>query len=165
MLVEKFDQFSKDRLCRVIVVDDHAPLRWATCRLIELEGFDVRGAASGEAALNALKRSPADLLVTDIVMPGYHGLALARRAAMIQPSVRLLFMSAYTNGCFADAGITPAVELPDDHFLLKPFSKAQLLERIEGVLHAPAGLHWDGPARIERAAHVDALDDDFGRLA
>ena len=139
----------------VLVADDHASLRRAVCRVLMLEGVDARGVSTGEAALDAVRSRDVDVLVTDIIMPGYNGLDLARRACMIQPNLRLLFMSGFTNGCFADGGVLHNVTLPDLHFLGKPFGGEELLARLSLVAEEDPGLYWDGPARITRASSVD----------
>ena len=63
----------------VLVVDDDAPVRRMLQRTLAAEGWEVRAAADGGAALAAVEQSVPDAIVLDVAMPGIDGLAVARR--------------------------------------------------------------------------------------
>jgi two-component system, cell cycle sensor histidine kinase and response regulator CckA len=72
------------------------------------------------------------LLVTDVVMPGMNGRALAERVTSLIPAMRVLFVSGYTENVIVHHGV-----LKDDlEFLAKPYSVDQLARRVREVLDA-----------------------------
>jgi two-component system cell cycle sensor histidine kinase/response regulator CckA len=71
-----------------------------------------------------------DILITDVIMPGSTGPALFRRLAKIRPSLKVLYMSGYS-----DDAIAPGGQLdPDVAFLQKPFSATALMQKVRDVL-------------------------------
>ena len=66
---------------RILVVDDEADMLETCRRILVRRGHDVETAASGDEAEDVLERSPFELLITDLVMPGMDGIALARAPA------------------------------------------------------------------------------------
>jgi two-component system NtrC family response regulator len=64
---------------RILVVDDDESLRWVTQAQMQQAGYETASAASGEEALGALAETGADLVITDLKMPGMSGLELLRR--------------------------------------------------------------------------------------
>jgi len=87
-------------------------------------GYTVIEAGDGEAALEKLRTGPVfDVLLTDVIMPGQiNGKALASEAAKMNPDMRVLFMSGYSDDAISTLGIlNPGVTL-----LTKPFRKADL---------------------------------------
>jgi len=116
----------------VLVVEDEPALRALACEMLELHGYLALGAASGEEALGLAVRhaGPIHLLLTDVVMPGLAGPALAERFAIVRPHARVLFMSGYAGDDLARRG------LADDaaHLLPKPFTPDLLGRRVREVL-------------------------------
>ena len=107
----------------VLVVDDDS-VRAFACLALERAGFAVLAAADAEAALALLaaRTGPVDVLLTDLTMPGMGGTELAARVRAERPGVRVLFAS----------GDVPDAD--DPRFLSKPFTAAQLAERVGGAL-------------------------------
>ena len=103
---------------RVLLVDDEDLVRAATAALLAEAGATVVEAASGLAALAALRAGdPPDLLVTDYAMPGMSGAALAREAARAIPGLPVLLITGYAH--LTDGSLS----LPR---LAKPFSGRDL---------------------------------------
>jgi DNA-binding NarL/FixJ family response regulator len=73
---------------------------------------------------------PVDLVVTDVVMPGMSGPALAEELAVRVPRLRVLFVSGYSHEATAERGV-PETGLG---FLAKPFTASALLERVRQLL-------------------------------
>lgn len=96
--------------------------------VLEEAGYDVRVASRGEAAIKLLAMGePFDLLITDIVMPGWDGPELARRVKSLRPDLRVLYITGFTRH------IAPA-ELVDAEVLDKPFQREKLLHAVRHVL-------------------------------
>jgi CheY-like chemotaxis protein len=111
----------------VLVVDDQEVVRDVIRLTLERAGFAVLEASSPNAALDLVRGDGSiDLLVTDIVMPEMDAFELADRVACEVPGVRVLYTSGYTDA---------AAEGP---FIQKPFTPAQLVEKVEAVLAAVA---------------------------
>ena len=112
----------------VLVADDEEALRRAAVRILSGAGYRVLDAADGESALAvaAAASTRVDVLLTDVVMPGMGGVALASRLAEREPRLRVIYMSGYPQRHLAgEAG------LPGGHaFIEKPFSVDSLLEAL-----------------------------------
>ena len=74
-----------------------------------------------------------DLLLTDVVMPGMNGKALYDRLSGLRPSLRVLYMSGYTDDFIAHSGVLD----PDTPFIGKPFHTTALLARVRELLDKP----------------------------
>ena len=141
---------------RILLVEDDSLVRDATSRALRDAGYDVLTAATGAEALAVAAGAspPPCLLLTDVVMPGMNGHQVAAAVRALVPGLRVLFMSGYAQDIIVHRGVVdPGVEL-----LQKPFSTAEFLERIRGLLDSPpprgAALSGapDGPARRQRSA-------------
>jgi CheY-like chemotaxis protein len=115
---------------RILLVDDDDDVRDYIATVLEEAGYDVRVAARGEAAVKLLTAGePFDLLITDVVMPGWDGPELARRVKSMRPDLRVLYITGFTRH------IAPA-ELSNAEVLDKPFQREKLLHAVRHVLNA-----------------------------
>ncbi|MBI5516900.1 MAG: response regulator [Deltaproteobacteria bacterium] len=116
----------------VLLVDDNHELR-ALCRvLLQRQGYAVLEASNGVDAIaqSAAQASPPALLLTDVVLPGMNGRALADRLRASHPALRVLYMSGYQQDVIAHHGVLDeGIEL-----LEKPFTAASLAQRVRQVL-------------------------------
>lgn len=115
----------------VLLVEDEASLRKLTRDVLEEMGYAVHEAVDATQALEIAKKSRViDLLLTDVVMPGLSGRALADAFALSHPDTRILFMSGYTHGEVAKQGVL------DSGFAMlhKPFTREELIRRVEETL-------------------------------
>jgi DNA-binding response OmpR family regulator len=116
----------------ILVVEDEDTVRRFARRALERHGFRVLEAASPREALDlAGTGTPVDVLVTDVVMPGGSGLELALQFQRQRPRVRVLYISGYPRHLIGDG---PVPEDLTAALLAKPFTSAQLLERVEAML-------------------------------
>ena len=120
----------------ILLVEDNESVRHLLARALRRRGYTVLDAASGDEALalSAGHEGAIDMLLTDVVMPGMRGPTLASRLSALRPGMRVLFMSGYTGDAPGDAGAEAEV-FP---LLQKPFTPAQLTERIRALLDSPA---------------------------
>jgi two-component system, cell cycle sensor histidine kinase and response regulator CckA len=117
----------------ILLAEDDDAVRQFACQTLTTYGYRVLEARDGEEAL-ALARQfgeAIDLLVTDIIMPGLTGPALAERLAIERPDTRVLFTSGYADS----AAALQNFELRRS-FLPKPFLPVDLLKRVRDVLDA-----------------------------
>jgi DNA-binding response OmpR family regulator len=111
---------------RVLVVDDEDQMRALLRLMLESAGHEVSDAANGKIALHLQKMMPADLLITDIIMPEMEGIELIINIRKIDPRVKIIAISGggkidpYL--CLDIAG-----ELGADRILQKPFSRTTLM--------------------------------------
>ena len=110
---------------RVLLVEDEDPVRSIVELTLRTHGYHVVSARTAEDALKlALTEQPFDLLVSDVVLPGMGGRALAEDLATRQPGLRVLFISGYTEDAIVH-GI---------RFLQKPFTSSNLPAKVREVL-------------------------------
>lgn len=108
---------------RLLIVDDEAAQMQALCDTLEDNGFETVGCPNGEAALAALQRSPFDLLLADLMMPGMNGIGLLRAALAIDPTlVGIIMTGEGTISTAVDAMRSGALD-----YILKPFKVSAIL--------------------------------------
>lgn len=121
----------------LLLVEDDAGVRLLTKRLLESAGYRVLAVSHPAEALLLLERSDeVDLLVTDIVMPGFSGRRLAELVQRRNPRVKVLFLSGYPQAiarALVSAG-NPGTWL----FVQKPFTVADLSDMVREALDLPA---------------------------
>ncbi|HVS14864.1 MAG TPA: ATP-binding protein [Thermoanaerobaculia bacterium] len=116
----------------VLVVEDQAAIRTLLRALLENAGLEVHEAAHGREALDLLQDRSLriDLLLADVVMPGMHGREIARLARQQRPTLRVAYMSGYSEGAVLETGRLE----PGAVFLQKPISQSMLLARLRELL-------------------------------
>jgi DNA-binding NtrC family response regulator len=108
---------------RVLIVEDDEVFLRPLRRALELGGFDVLTAGSGEEALDLLKREDVDLALTDQRLPGMDGVAVVRQLKAGHPEVGVVVMTAYgTIGAAVEA-----TRLGAEDYLVKPFEPEEIL--------------------------------------
>jgi PAS domain S-box-containing protein len=118
----------------VLVAEDEEAVRHLVCRVLRAKGYRVLEARHAEAALELAAKAtePIDLLVSDLVMPGLGGRALADRLLHARPGLRVLFITGYAAEAVERQG-----RLPAGHGLLeKPFTADQLAHKVRETLTA-----------------------------
>jgi response regulator RpfG family c-di-GMP phosphodiesterase len=122
----------------VLLVEDEESVRSMISDLLIDQGYKVLEARHGIHALEvaAEHSGPIHLLITDVVMPQMGGGELAQRLSALRPSVRVLFISGYTDDAIVRHGVLESGAA----FLQKPFSLQLFSRRVREVLDAPAQL-------------------------
>jgi CheY-like chemotaxis protein len=118
----------------VIVVDDVPDIRETVRMALEHHGCRVTEAADGDEALSVQARDPADVLITDIVMPGHDGVETIADLRRDYPDLKIIAMSGHD---LASTWLTLAERMGVSAVLVKPFTIETLLSTV-GVHHAPA---------------------------
>jgi PAS domain S-box-containing protein len=116
----------------IVVVEDDDAVRHLVSRILEKSGFEVVAKSSGRDAVAYFERTGAavDLVLTDVVMPEMSGKVLADNIRSIDPNVKVLFMSGYTDEIIAKRGILESGR----QLINKPFDGAQLVSRVREIL-------------------------------
>jgi two-component system cell cycle sensor histidine kinase/response regulator CckA len=117
----------------VLVVDDDAVVRRVAYGHLSDSGFRVFEAEDGQEALEVLARAGAlDLVIVDVVMPRMDGPAFIARLLEARPGQAVLCISAYPADVLTEGpGAIPAVP-----FLAKPFTRQELLAKVQEALEA-----------------------------
>jgi two-component system, cell cycle response regulator CpdR len=120
-------------MARILVADDEAALCTFLSRALSGAGHAVKCVPDGLAAMAALAAGPFDLLLSDIVMPGLDGIALALKAGKDYPAMRILLMSGYAS----ERQRAHNLEALAQRVLAKPFTLVEICAAVEETLAAP----------------------------
>ncbi|MEU2951273.1 response regulator transcription factor [Streptomyces xanthochromogenes] len=150
----------------ILVVDDDDAVRRSLDRGLRLDGFRVRTADSGRAALAVIEQGAPDVLVLDVSMPGMSGIEVCRTLRAAGHDLPVLMLSALDETADRIAGL----QAGGDDYLVKPFALQELVLRLHALLRRrpPArhdvvracGLVIDPAART---AHLDGRPLDLTR--
>ncbi|RMG21687.1 MAG: sigma-54-dependent Fis family transcriptional regulator [Deltaproteobacteria bacterium] len=115
---------------QILVVDDEAAIVDSLSRIFAKEGWEVRGAESGEAALKVLREAPIDVLVTDLMMGSMSGLDLLRAVRTVAPETEVVMMTAHGT-------VETAVEAMKEgayDFVTKPLKRMAIVKTVRKAL-------------------------------
>ena len=116
----------------ILLVDDDDQLRGSFYNLLSMEGYTVRAAASGEAALAMADEELPDVVIMDVRMPGMDGLATLRLLRKREPRLPVIIMTAYST---TDSAIE-ATKLGAFDYILKPFEIPDVLGLLAKAIQA-----------------------------
>ena len=115
----------------ILVVDDEPTIGEVVCRFLDRAGYETRVALDGNAALEQMERQSPDLVVLDLMLPGIEGLEVMRRIRdRDRDHTAIILLTA--KGEETDRVI--GLRLGADDYVVKPFSPAELVARIDAVL-------------------------------
>jgi len=119
----------------IILMEDEAPVREVTAKLLRKLGYEVLTAPDGESgvALAAARTERIDLILSDIVMPGIHGDVAAARIRAARPLTPVLFVSGFSREALRWTSGMP----PGSRLLQKPFTLEDLASAIRDLLDGP----------------------------
>jgi two-component system, sensor histidine kinase and response regulator len=149
---------------RILVVDDSPTQLEAARAVLEMRGYRVVTARSGEDALDRLRTEEYDLILSDVLMPGMSGYelcAMIRRELEHAPPVVLL------TSLNDPRDIVRGVECGADNFITKPYEPAQLADRIRHVLEnhrLRETLPEDGPVTIDFLGETYTIASDPSQI-
>jgi two-component system, OmpR family, response regulator ResD len=156
---------STDRHARgsILVVDDEPTIGEVVSRYLQRAGYETRVALDGPSALAKVEAEPPDLVVLDLMLPGIEGLEVMRR---IRDRTAIILLTAKGEETDRIVGL----RLGADDYVVKPFSPAELVARVDAVLrrvdtapeHQPP-LVFDG-LTIDPAARRVEVDGEEAQL-
>ncbi len=143
----------------ILVVDDEEAMRESLSAWLRKDGHRVDAASSGPEALERLKESEVDLVLSDIKMPGMDGLELLQRIKAAYPDILVIMITAYAT----IESAVQAMKLGAADYLLKPFDPEHLMLLIEKMVQTRE-LMDENIALKERLAEVEegAFEDLIG---
>jgi DNA-binding response OmpR family regulator len=139
---------------KILVVDDEATIREVVSRYLVREGFQVREAADGFEALDAIKEDPPDLIVLDLMLPGIDGLTLTQHLRQDR-AVPIIMLTAKGEPGDRIRGL----DLGADDYITKPFSPQEVVSRVRAVLRRSGG---DVVSSPQQRIAFDHLEIDPG---
>ena len=118
---------------RVLVIDDEAAARQLIRRILERDGYQVVEARNGEEGIEAFRREPCDLIITDLVMPVKDGLKTILEVREQSPNMPILAVSG--GGAIAkERYLSAAGYIEGVETLAKPFSREDLLDLVRRMV-------------------------------
>jgi CheY-like chemotaxis protein len=116
---------------KIMVVDNEPDIVDLTRTVLELGGYNVVAAHSGEECLRLLEKEKVDLVLLDIMMPGMSGWDVFNRINKKSPKIKVAFMSVLE---ISDKRKQVLLEEGLADYIMKPFDKDTLLDRIDKIL-------------------------------
>ena len=142
----------------IMIVEDDESVRDLVRIMLETKGYSVLAAAGAEEA-ERLCTDAVDLLLTDVVMPEVNGRALAERLSLASPSMRILFMSGYSDEAVYRHGEIS----PNAAFIEKPFTDRTLARKVREVLDGLGDrAAADAQAALRLGVDLDAVPGGIG---
>ena len=122
----------KSDMAKIILAEDDEDMRRFLVKALEKAGHHVTSFGEGASAFEEIKQTTFDLLLTDIVMPEMDGIELARRAAELDPHLKIMFITG-----FAAVALHPDSKAPKDAKVLsKPFHLRDLVAEVDRMMAA-----------------------------
>jgi DNA-binding response OmpR family regulator len=128
---------------RILVIEDDSAIRRGVIDALRFDGYETEESGQWKDGLDRALRSPCDLLLLDLVLPGGDGLALLEEARLTRPTLPVIVLTARG----AEDDRVRGLQLGADDYVVKPFSVRELLARVQAVLRRSA----------ERASTVEAV--------
>lgn len=146
-------------MTRILVVEDNADLAFAVTTALQSEGFDVAVAGTGPEGVDAARAGDADLIILDLMLPGFDGYRVIRTLRESGIETPILILTARGE----EADKVKGLRLGADDYVTKPFGAMELLARVDALLRrsrisatapAPARLDHFGEVQVNRAART-----------
>ena len=119
-------------MAKIILAEDDNDMRRFLVKALQNAGYDVISFDNGLSAYQRLREEPFELLLTDIVMPEMDGIELARRAAELDPDIKIMFITG-----FAAVALNSDSKAPRNAKVLsKPVHLRELVNEVHKMLAA-----------------------------
>ncbi|GBE13521.1 MAG TPA: response regulator [Desulfobacteraceae bacterium] len=121
---------------RVLIVDDDEQIRALLQEVMEWAGFDVAVAENGRVAMRLQEQRPADLVITDLIMPEQEGLETITSLKRIYKDIKIIAISG-GGRIGPEAYLPAALELGADRIFSKPFDVQEIVDAVKALLEMP----------------------------
>lgn len=113
-------------MIKILLAEDDRSMREYLARALERVGYAVTAVGCGTEAMPLLEADSFDLLLTDIVMPEMDGIELAQKASVLDPAIRVMFITG-----FAAVALQGGRTAPEAKMLSKPFHLKDLVAEVD----------------------------------
>ena len=120
-------------MARILIIDDEAMIRNLLTQMFEREGHEAVAASSGKSGLKIQREHPADLIITDIIMPEKEGLETIMELRRDFPDVKIIAMSG-GGKIKSESYLQMAKTLGAIKSIAKPFQRNELLKTVQELL-------------------------------
>jgi DNA-binding response OmpR family regulator len=131
----------------ILLVDDEAPIVQLAQMYLEREGFRVKSAGDGQAALDAASLHHPALIVLDVMLPKLDGFEVCKRLRQRDDPAAILMLTARDE----DVDKILGLELGADDYLTKPFNPRELVARVKAILRRGERIGQTVPAPLQLA--------------
>lgn len=118
---------------RILVIDDDEQMRVLLQQAMQWAGFEVVAAENGRQGQQLFEEQPADLIITDLIMPEQEGLETIRILKQGYPAVKIIAISG-GGRIGPEAYLPAAIELGADRIFTKPFDVKELISAVQELL-------------------------------
>jgi CheY-like chemotaxis protein len=131
-------------MASILIIEDDNDVREAIKDVLEHAGYDVDTAANGNEAIELQRKQPAQVIITDIIMPGKNGVVTIREVQEQFPEVKIIAISGgggfgrpafKPEAIMTTAYLTAAKEAGADRVFTKPFDRKELIQAVEDLLN------------------------------
>ncbi|MEO6504918.1 MAG: response regulator transcription factor [Terrimesophilobacter sp.] len=142
---------------RVVVVDDEPSLTDLLGMALRYEGWDVRSAGDGHAAIKLVRESRPDVVVLDVMLPDLDGMQVLSRIRADGQDIPVLFLTAKDSVDDRIAGLTAG----GDDYVTKPFSLEELVARLRGLIRRSTSVIADVSDPILRVGDLVLNEESY----
>ena len=114
----------------ILVIEDDSAIRQGIVDMLDFQGYRVREAGDGRKGMDLALRSPCDLILLDLILPGNDGLKILEELRKSRPTLPVIIMTARG----AENDRVKGLKMGADDYVVKPFSVRELMARVEAVL-------------------------------
>lgn len=122
-------------MARILIIEDERQVREVLKQILEKAGYEVDTAEDGRMGVKQFRKCPAELVITDILMPNQNGLETIEELIGLNPELPMIAISGGGPGEKAQFALDVAKMCGAVRVLAKPFSKKEILETITEVLN------------------------------
>ncbi len=120
---------SMDPKASVLIVDEEGLIRKILARIVTREGYAVAEAADGREALEKMKKTPYDFVISAIKLPKMNGFELLTEIKTNYPETMVLLITAYTNDISAEDVLTHGA----DYYITRPFKNVEIARTLSAL--------------------------------
>ncbi|WP_414565959.1 MULTISPECIES: response regulator [unclassified Anabaena] len=145
---------------RILAVDDTRDNLILVQTILESEGYEIDLVTDGITALEHIEKSPPDLILLDVMMPGIDGYEVTRRIRQ-NPNLNVNYIPILLITAFHESSVVEGLDAGADDFIRKPFDTDELLARVRSLLRLKHSLDEQKKMARQREDFVSRLTHDL----
>lgn len=119
----------------ILIIDDDASVREVLRNMLEYHNYEVIEASGGQAGIDLYRKRPADVVITDIVMPGMSGIEVIKTLKSEFPDIKIIAITGMRINAIDN--FETAKRYGAMHVLLKPFALTELVDLVRRITNSP----------------------------